>query len=283
MNVKETAFTFDVDDEKLMAILHKPDHSPVKTGLLIIVGGPQYRIGAHRQYVHMARHCAALGIPVMRFDYRGVGDSEGDYPGFENITPDIHAALDRFLKECPQLDNIAIWGLCEGASAILLGGCDHKAVKKIILVNPWVRTESGQAKAMVKHYYLQRLKSPDFWKKIFSGKFKLFAAFSGFMTNLWKTVDKKDNPSHLPQTFPERMLSGFRNFNGKSLLIQSGKDLTAREFDDLLKSSPEWHKLISEKLSLRVDLDASDHTFSREQWRQQVAKATSDWILSADS
>jgi len=281
MTIKETALTFQVDGNRLLGIIHKPDQPATKTGLLIVVGGPQYRVGAHRQYIHLARHAAKKGIPVMRFDYRGVGDSEGEYPGFEHVRPDIHAATDNFQKQCPQLEDVVIWGLCEGASAILLGGCDHKSVKKIILVNPWVRTESGHAKAMVKYYYLERLKDPEFWKKIFSGNFGLFASVKDFFKNLRGSIDKKTSPSpqnHLP--FPERMLEGIKQFNGQSLLIQSGKDLTAREFDALIKSSAEWKRVTSQKSFTRIDLKECDHTFSSETERVKVAEVTSEWILS---
>ena len=46
-------------------------------GVLIVTGGPQYRAGSHRQFVLLARFLAARGMAVLRFDYRGMGDSEG--------------------------------------------------------------------------------------------------------------------------------------------------------------------------------------------------------------
>ena len=42
-------------------------------GMLIVVGGPQYRAGSHRQFTLLARDVAATGVPTMRFDYRGMG------------------------------------------------------------------------------------------------------------------------------------------------------------------------------------------------------------------
>ena len=37
------------------------------------------------------------------------------------------------------------------------------------LLNPWVRSEATLAKAHVKHYYVQRLLSKEFWAKLVSG------------------------------------------------------------------------------------------------------------------
>ena len=115
MTQKETAFSFTNDkDHQLVGITHNPQKTSSTVGLLIIVGGPQYRIGALGQYVHLARHWVNQGIAAMRFDYSGIGDSDGTYPGFEHVTADIHAAIDEFSKRGPEIKSVAIWGLCEG-------------------------------------------------------------------------------------------------------------------------------------------------------------------------
>ncbi len=281
MTFNESTFTFTGDPKnRMLGFIHRPENFATNIGLLIIVGGPQYHIGAHRQYVHMARHCATQGIAVMRFDYQGVGDSEGLYPGFEYITPDIHCAVYEFLKRTPEIQSVAIWGLCEGASAILLGGAEHKAVSHIILANPWVRTESGLAKAFVKHYYLDRLKSQAFWRKIISRKLDIKSTAAGVFSNIKKAFIPPDIQKDDNHPFPERMLSGLREFQGKSLMIMSEQDLVAREFDDLISADKRWQNTITEKISQRDDIPETDHTFSTERWRMKVAESTANWLLS---
>lgn len=286
MNYKETAFTFkDNEQNHRVGIIHNPDQYAGNVGLLIVVGGPQYRIGAHRQYVHLARHCAGLGIPAMRFDYQGTGDSDGVTPGFEHVSADIHNAIDEFLEHVPEVRTVALWGLCEGASALLLGGAEHKATSHIILANPWVRSTSGLARAYVRHYYLDRLKSPDFWRKMFSGRFNIKPALSGFMSNIRKafTPHSDSGPSLSEEDnspFPDRMLSGLKDFQGKSLLILSEQDLVAREFNDLITADKEWRDTIRDKISRRLDIAETDHTFSTEKWRMAVAEGTANWLLS---
>ena len=44
--------------------------------MVIVVGGPQYRAGSHRQFTLLARHIAAAGYPVLRFDARGCPELE---------------------------------------------------------------------------------------------------------------------------------------------------------------------------------------------------------------
>ncbi|MBL4894403.1 MAG: hypothetical protein JKY59_05960, partial [Emcibacter sp.] len=169
---------------------------------------------------------------------------------------------------------------------ILLGGTEHKAVSHIILANPWVRSEAGLAKAYVKHYYLDRLKSPEFWRKIFSGHLNITSALSGFWSNFRQAFRKEEPssesaPEEDNRPFPERMLSGLRDFQGKTLLIMSGNDLVAREFDDLISADKAWKNIMGEKISSRLDIAETDHTFSTEKWRGQVAAGTADWLLSA--
>ena len=92
MNYTEEALVFECANDRLVGILNKPD-SPGNTGVIVIVGGPQYRAGSHRQFVLLARHLSANGIATLRFDYRGMGDSSGDPVGFENAHEDVRAAI----------------------------------------------------------------------------------------------------------------------------------------------------------------------------------------------
>ena len=83
---------------------------------------------------------------------------------------------------------------------------------------------------------------------------------------------------HAP--LPERMFYGLSRFEGNVLLIMSGNDLTAKEFSDLVKGSRKWQKLLASPRVRRFDLMEANHTFSRRDWRDQVAAWTKSWIVS---
>jgi len=274
----ETPFIFTCNGDRLVGMLHAPG-TPARIGLLILVGGPQYRVGACRQYVHLARAVADKGIAAMRFDYRGVGDSEGDYPGFQNVGPDIDAAIASFMDRVPGLEGVVLWGLCEGASAILLDGVRNPHVKGVVLANPWVNTAETQAKAYLKHYYGSRFLDPEIWKRLFRGDINILKSLTGILGLLGKTFVKvPENAASKP--YPQRMAEGFEQFKGQTLLIMSERDLVAREFEDVSQSAPEWQAFRTSSSVTRADIAGSDHTFSKDQWRSEVADATGAFILS---
>ena len=94
MNTEEPV-CIESQGERLIGVLHRPQTpSGASRGMVIVVGGPQYRVGSHRQFVLLARALAARGTPVLRFDLAGMGDSDGEFAGFERSAADIRAAID---------------------------------------------------------------------------------------------------------------------------------------------------------------------------------------------
>ncbi|QAU35381.1 hydrolase 1, exosortase A system-associated [Janthinobacterium sp. 17J80-10] len=289
MNIVERPLVFSCHGDWSYGILSLPA-APAARGVLIVVGGPQYRVGSHRQFTLLARHLAAQGIPAMRFDYRGMGDSQGNVRDFEEISDDIRAAVDAFFAESPGLQEVVIWGLCDAASAAIFYAASDSRICGLVLLNPWVRTEEGIARAYLKHYYLKRAFDPDLWKKIMQGRFDGRAAWRSLRTML-ETVRRpvKQNGGEIAPwgtghggapALPERMHEGLRRFNGKVLLVLSGNDMTAQEFSDLAKTSRKWQKFLRGPNVQQHQLAGANHTFSQEAWRNQVAQWTTDWIRS---
>jgi exosortase A-associated hydrolase 1 len=294
---RETLVAFPCEGDWLYGVVHLPDH-PAPRGVLVVVGGPQYRVGSHRQFLLLARVLADSAIPVMRFDYRGMGDSEGAAITFEDIETDIRCAIDAFFAQVPSMREVVLWGLCDAASAALMyAHCDRR-VSGVALLNPWVRTEQGIARAYLKHYYMTRLFDPDLWRKIRAGRFSVTDAAKslfhavGTGLGLAKSFQPASDPaaeSRAPDTgrgatskvpLPERMLTGFKQYGGRIMIILSGDDLTAREFKDLATTARPWRKLLRAPRVTSHELAAANHTFARRAWRDQVAKWTAEWVKS---
>jgi exosortase A-associated hydrolase 1 len=162
--------TVECEGALLGATLDEGAGAPRSAGLLMVTGGTQTRIGSHRMYERLARHLTAAGYASLRFDRRGVGDSEGEDPGFRGSGPDIAAAAAAFRNEARQVDRIFGFGLCDGATALALHGA-AASLDGLILVNPWlVEAEAGTpAPAALRSHYRDRLLSFEGWKKLVTG------------------------------------------------------------------------------------------------------------------
>ena len=168
----EQPVVFDCEGCRLIGIVTLPE-TTAEAGVIIVVGGPQYRAGSHRQFTLLARQLATHSIASIRFDYRGMGDSEGDMRNFEAVDADIRAALETLKQHAPKLRRIALWGLCDAASAALYYAHTDTRITDLVLLNPWVHTPAGAARVQLKHYYLSRLMQRSFWGKLLSGKVRL--------------------------------------------------------------------------------------------------------------
>jgi uncharacterized protein len=273
--VMERTLAFDCEGDVLVGILHE-SLTVADLGIVVIVGGPQYRAGSHRQFVLLARAIANAGFPVLRFDSRGMGDSGGKKRDFEHMTGEVSAAIAELKSRVLGVQRIVLLGLCDGASAALLylDETDDERVSGLCLLNPWVRSEPSLARTHLKHYYVHRLSERAFWVKLVRGGVGL-KAWRELMTNV---RNLRSNQDHEQLSFQRRMARGWANFAGDILLVLSGRDITAQEFLGVTLENPAWAAALRHSRLQRQDLADADHTFSSEDRRQQVEMVTVGWL-----
>lgn len=282
----ERPVTFRCLDAELAGVVHRGRIDERLGVVIVVAGGPQYRVGAHRQFVSLARLFASAGYPVLRFDLRGMGDSGGDYLGYERSAPDIRAAIDELLRREPGVQTVALFGECESASGIMFYAAQDVRVCKIALANPWVRTPGVQAETILKHYYLDRLKSREFWQSVRSGQYKIGRSlvsfcqvFIAFLRGRKATRAASSGLESFDQLpLPIRTAEGLRRFDGSVLLLMSGRDLIAREFDEVTSTSRAWRGLLTNRRVVRRDIADADHTFSKPDAKAKAQKALLDWL-----
>jgi exosortase A-associated hydrolase 1 len=213
----------------------------------------------------------------LRFDYRGMGDSEGAARTFEHIEQDIGAAID-FLCAQPGIRSVAIWALCDAASAALMFCTADPRVSGLVLLNPWVRSEATLATTHLKHYYGQRLLEREFWIRLLRAQFDWRSSLRGLYGSLRQAARRSRTDDR--EAFQAKMADGWRRFRGPIALMLSGRDLTAKEFLEHATSDSRWQGLLVRPNVRRVELPDADHTFSKVQWHQWLEEQTIQWLDS---
>ena len=211
---------FSCEGRALTATL---DSAHSKTGLLIVSGGNEIRIGTHRGMAKLAGDIAAAGYPVFRFDRRGIGDSEGENGGFTTSGPDIAAAIAAFRRACPKLTRIVAFGNCDAASALLLH--QPAGITAHILSNIWVvePTDDLPPPAAIRARYSERMKDPKAWIGLFTGAINLRKLIGGLMR-----IAKPQAPSSLAQN----VAAGLVALEGPVTILLAAQDGTAIAFAD---------------------------------------------------
>jgi uncharacterized protein len=260
----------------LYGVVHDP-RSSAKRGVLMVASGA-CRVGPHRQFLLLARDWAAAGIPVMRFDYQGQGDSEG--PGafnLDSLMHDIRSAIDCFTSAVPGIERVVLWGLCEAALNSLLYARSDPRVDGLVLVNPQVdNLHSGPTdRSQLRYHYLPQLLKP--WRllgRLARNRVNVLGALSCITGHVARSI--RPNPPGSIDRYVE-VLSAFK---GRSLVILSERDNFAIEFRENVMNTKAWERLVEDSKVAVLNLPTEDHVFARKELRDQVSKWTADWIRS---
>ncbi len=235
------------------------DEGTQSAALLIVSGGNEIRCGAHAGQAAMAAHFAALGYPVLRYDRRGIGDSEGDNAGFEGSAADIAAAVTALRQNAPGVARIVAFGNCDAASALALFhaglGIDH-----LVLANPWVIEAQEQkddatpapSAAAIRARYWARLKNPRSIIDLFSGKINLRKLAGGLA---------RAAQSQAPSGLATRMAEALTASNTQIALLIAERDTTALAFMADWKS-PVFAPVRQRSNVALASIDSASHSFA---------------------
>ncbi len=155
-------------DRAMVGVLTAPDAGGGDTAVLLLNAGVIHRVGPNRINVVFARDIAGLGLPVLRFDQSGLGDSAP-----RDQQSDLHASVEQDISDAMayMADNhgatkFVLIGICSGARAALRACYRLEGITASIVVDPPV---FKTARAVVGHF-APRLLSADSWKTALSGK-----------------------------------------------------------------------------------------------------------------
>ncbi|EGD58961.1 esterase/lipase/thioesterase family protein [Novosphingobium nitrogenifigens DSM 19370] len=243
------------------------------TGLLIVSGGNEIRAGSFAGQAHLADRLAEeAGVPVFRFDRRGVGDSEGENASWRGSRDDIAAALAAFRTSQPGLRRVIGFGTCDAASSLMLhaatlangptGGFDG-----LVLANPWTIDETVEDAEAITHSpqalrqrYLRRLADPRALLRLLTGRVNLGRLARGLVHA--SGHDGEQTTSALAALLHDSLAA----FGGPTtILVAKGDRVGQRFLSDWPADDP------------RVVLhDSSSHSFAND---EATASRAGDWLF----
>jgi exosortase A-associated hydrolase 1 len=193
------------------------------TGVLLVSGGREIRAGSWGGQAQLAARLAATGVPVFRYDRRGVGESEGTDPGFQHTREDIAAALAAFCAAVPTLRRVVAFGNCDAAAALMLHGAGI-GLDGLILANPWT-LEADEADAAppaaLRQRYLAKLANPREVLRLLTGGVNLAKLARGL---------RQAASAPVKSSLVDTMAANLACFTGPVTILLATGDRTAQMF-----------------------------------------------------
>ena len=291
---------------KLFGILETPDSASVgDLAVLLLSPGVKMRVGPQGMYRSMAAEFLQLGLPVLRFDCYGLGDSEGTLS--EELLRDVynHIEVGRFVDDTVDamdwmqrehgIRRFILSGLCGGAITGLLAGERDRRVVGLLGIGLTAVLASRAADASrymtagqledVRQMYARRLLSPQAWYRLltFKADYRLIGRLvrgtfirrpqgSAPTPAAAPPADDNANPRFPPAFFS--MLSTKRPM----LLVFGGSDrlqwefeekFVARHRDKLASLPPLWDVHI---------VPQANHVLSTGEWQREMLDVSRAWL-----
>jgi uncharacterized protein len=117
---------------RLEALLEEPEHEAPVEAALVCHPHPQFGGTMHNKVVYrIARGLRKTGCVVLRFNYRGVNLSQGEFAEEIGETEDARAALDELRRRYPELPVMAA-GFSFGSRVVLRLSAQEPAIQRVI-------------------------------------------------------------------------------------------------------------------------------------------------------
>ena len=253
----ETPVTFDRKNVQLVGMLHLPENVQTKVpAVLLLHGFTGHKSDTHFIFTRLARSLAASGVAVLRFDFAGSGDSEGEFADMTILTElqDAKTAL-KFLKSRTEIDTtkIGLLGFSMGGcvAALLVG--EVQDFQTIVLWAPVAFPVKTFA------YIPQK-----YTAKMFHDR-KVYDLHGFYVSQKFLDI--------LPDLSP---LQSVKNFMRPALVIQGGEDKSV--YPESGKAYAEIFRQNNPASHLEL-IDDANHVFSSMELTEKVVSLTKEWFL----
>jgi len=288
----------------LRGILHEPDPSVARgVCVLLLSPGIKGRVGPHRLYFKLAAHFVPLGYHVLRFDYNGLGDSEGEID--ERVLADMYnsihggryvgdtvAAMD-WVQAHHGVKRFVGSGLCGGSISALITAESDPRIEYLLGIGlptvleggpeNWARVLTQQQIVTMRGSYLRKVLDPKSWLRLLAGKSNykvIWRVVRDWPARRTKAAGVPPAKAAVDSTNP-RFASAFLamlDTNRRMLLVFSGADRLHAQFQENFEAH-HADRLAPLKHLYEVHVvPNANHVLSDPAWVTELLQVAGRWL-----
>ena len=266
----------------LSGILTEPagHEAAERPAVLLLNAGLLHRVGPNRLHVVLARRLAAAGMPVLRFDYSGLGESEARR---DELALDQSALAEgieamEFLQTSGVADRFVPMGICAGAENAQRLACEDERVVGAVLIDGYAYRTAG--------YYLREcarhLLSRQSWGRLVARPLAVRRLLGGGRAAAAAPTERNPGGLDYERQFPPRetCLEELRRIltrNVELFLIFTGGGMA--EFYNHPRQFAESFPSLAGHPRLRLEfMKSADHTFTLRSHQDAVLASIDAWL-----
>lgn len=290
---------------RLFGTLHSPDEpNPELPAVVLLSPGVKMRVGPGRLYVPLTELLNSLGYTVLRFDFFGLGDSEGELT--ETMLADVYNNIEvgryvddtlcalEWLAAAHGFKRFMLGGLCGGAITALLAAERDPRVDSLLSLGMNITLSSNTAtpakyltRAQLdsrRQKYFRRLLEPKSWWR--------FLTFQSEYAVIWRSMKRmfvKEKPAteqpvseeqrgNANPLFPPAYFA-FLSRGGRALMIFSEKDRLHSEYEEKFVA---FHREQLEPYKPQIRehvIPNANHVLTFHEWQREMLEHCRQWLL----
>ena len=279
----ERAVRIDGKAGRLAGILTETGlEGPVVRPVLIVHGWSTYRIGPHGLLVQLARAIARSGAPALRFDFRGRGESDGDYlrTDLDGMIADT-ALCAEWLSERYGVDEVAGFGMCAGGNVAAAAAALGAKIAPLVVVGmlPYQSEKTGvERSARARHMrrvIVAKLFRAETWRKLFTGRIRWGRVLGNLGGGETETASKSEPQSQRNlKDSSEDVPAALARYEGKLLFIFGSADEEGTVGRQHFERFAEANRLDA----FFHIVEGANHNFYSAEWTRQLINRTLDFL-----
>ncbi|HEU0224616.1 MAG TPA: alpha/beta fold hydrolase [Steroidobacteraceae bacterium] len=287
----------------LHGMLHVPDPE-VARGICVLMLSPgiKGRVGPHRLYLKLAERLVPLGFHLLRFDFYGLGDSEGELA--EDVLADVYntiqggryaddaiAAMD-WMQGMHGVRRFVGSGLCGGSITALHAAARDRRIEALLGIGlpvvldggevNWGRFLTEQQKQQARRGLFERLFRPRSWWKFVSGgsNYRVIWRVLLQIAGLRKSPPPSAATAVMDDTNP-LFAPAFLDMIDRGspmLLVYSGGDRLQSQFEEKFEARHR-DRLGDGRRGYRLHtIPQANHIMSAPEWVADLCETSARWL-----